>query len=101
MTFAAFSGTLFSKFEMTHPLTLINKVSNFKKCNKPWLTRGLLIGSRNRSKLYKDYIKGNINKDVYARYRNLYTTILYEAKLQYYNDFFRENNKMLELSGSK
>ena len=33
---AAFNGILFSKFEMTHPLTLINKVSNFKNFNKPW-----------------------------------------------------------------
>ena len=32
--FAAFNGT-FLKFEMTYPLTLINKVSNFKKINKP------------------------------------------------------------------
>ena len=46
-----FNGTLFSKFEMTYLLTLINKVSNFKKINKPWLTPGLLISSRNRSKL--------------------------------------------------
>ena len=65
--FAAFSGILFSKFEMTHPLILINKVSSFKKFNKPWLTPGLLISSRNRLKLYKDYIKGKINKDVYVK----------------------------------
>ena len=33
--FAAFNGTLFSKFEMTHPLTLINKVSNFESLINP------------------------------------------------------------------
>ena len=86
---------------MIHPLTLINEVSNFKKCNKPWLTPGLLISSKNRSNVYKDYIKGKTNKDVYVRYRNLYTTILREAKSQYYNNFFLENKKMLELSRSK
>ena len=91
--FAVFNGTLYSKFEMTHPLTLINKVPNFKKFNKPWLTLGLFIRSRNRSKLYKDYIKGKINKDVCVRYRNFYTTILGEAKLQYYNNFFLEHKK--------
>ena len=87
---------------MTHPLTLIRKVSNFKKFIKLWLNPGLiLISSRNRSKLYKDYIKGKISKDVYGRYRNLYTIILREAKSQNYNNFFLKNKKMLELSGSK
>ena len=66
---------------MTHPLTLGSKESNFKQINKLWLIPGLLISLRNRSELYKDYIKGKINKDVYVRYRNLYTTILREAKL--------------------
>ena len=42
-----------------------------------------------------------INKDVYVRYRNLYKTILREAKSQYNNNFFLVNKKMLELSGSK
>ena len=79
--FASFNGTLFSKFEMTHPLTLVSKESNFKQINKLWLIPGLLISLRNRSELYKDYIKGKINKDVYVRYRNLYSTILREAKL--------------------
>ena len=77
---------------MTHLLILINKVTNFKKFNKPWLNPGLLISLRNRSQLYKDYIKGKINKDVYVRYHNLYTTILHEAKLQY-NNFFLKNKK--------
>ena len=48
--FTTVNGTLFSKFEMTQPLTLINKVLNFKKFDKLWLTPGLLISSRNRSK---------------------------------------------------
>ena len=92
-SFATFNGTLFSKFEMTHPLILINKVSKFRKINKPWLTSGLLISLRNELKLYKDYIKGKINKDVYVRYRNFYITILRETKSQYYDNFFLENKK--------
>ena len=78
---------------MIPPLTLLNKVSNFKKLNKPWFTSGLLISSINRSKLYKDFIKGRINKNFYVRYRNFYTTILHEAKSQYYYNFFLENKK--------
>ena len=86
--FAALNDTFFSKFEMTHRLTLTNKVSNFYKFNKLRLSPGLVNNSRNRSKLYKNYIKGKIIKDVYVWYRNLYITILREAKSQYYNNFF-------------
>ena len=69
--FAAFNDSLFSKFS-----------------------------SRNKLKLYKDYMKRKINKDVYVRYQNLYATILRAAKLRYYNDFFLENKKCLSYLGA-
>ena len=54
----------------------------------PWMTQKLKLVIKKKSKLYKSYISGNINKAVYASFRNRVTLVIRRAKRLYYLRLF-------------
>ena len=56
----------------------------------PWMTQKLKLLIKKKSKVYKSYISGNINKAVYASFRNRVTWVIRRAKRLYYLRLFYE-----------
>ena len=57
-----------------------------KKLNsKPWITKGILISSKTKNKLYIANLKGSANDvQLYKTYRNKLTHVKEQAKRKYY-----------------
>ena len=57
-----------------------------KKLNcKPWITKGILISSKTKNKLYIANLKGSANNvQLYKTYRNRLTHVKEQAKRKYY-----------------
>ena len=57
-----------------------------KKINsKPWITKGILISSKTKNKLYIANLKGSANNvQLYKTYRNRLTHMKEQAKKKYY-----------------
>ncbi len=81
-----------TSYHSAFPLQLCNSDAR-KKHIKPWMTRGLLLSAKNRSRLYRDYLKGKVSKENYNRYRNLFVKLSRCAKRAYYSDFFQKNRR--------
>ena len=82
--------------------------SSVKKRRKAWITNGLVISSINKSKLYKQFLSGQVDRLTYVNYRNKYVSLLRLAKRKYFTDFFtlhkkntRETWKMINSFSSK
>ena len=82
--------------------------SSVKKRRKAWITNGLVISSINKSKLYKQFLSGQVDRLPYVNYRNKYVSLLRLAKRKYFTDFFtlhkkntRETWKMINSFSSK
>jgi hypothetical protein len=60
---------------------------------KPWMTAGLYASMVNRSRLYKGYLNGSVDRTTYVKYKNNLTKLLRIRKQNYYNEFFKMNRK--------
>jgi hypothetical protein len=86
----AFHTIVNAAYTSAFPLQLCHENAK-KKLIKPWMTTGLWFSAKNRSRLYRDYIKGKISKDYYCKYRNLFVSLTRHAKRAYYAAFFQKN----------
>ena len=59
----------------------------------PWMTPRLRECIKKKAKLYRAYLKGQINKADYTTYKNRLTNILRKSKALYYAKVFLENEK--------
>src|SRR3984885_8825071 len=75
------------------PMTVImysnNKIQKKKhkqKCNQPWMTKGILRATKDKSKLYLSYIKNPTasNKTKFIQYRNLFKSLKNKTIKNYY-----------------
>jgi hypothetical protein len=80
-----------SCFELAFPLIWFKKSE--VKFKQPWFTAGLLTSSKEKSRLYKLFLRGKIDKIVYTKYRNAYNTLIRKTKEKYFSDFFEKNKK--------
>ena len=83
--------------------TLINSHAPLKKLNKkqrkfqqkPWVTKGIQNAVEKKNRLFKKYIKYDINKNIfhqeYKTYGNSLSNLLKQSKKSYYNNYFRNN----------
>lgn len=69
-----------------------------KDNKKPWISKGLPNACKKKNKLYRDFIKfrtKNAEKQ-YKLYKNKLTTIMRQAKKDYYNKILNENKNNLK-----
>ena len=59
----------------------------------PWMTPRLRECIKKKAKLYRAYLKGQINKADYTTYKNRLTNILRKSKALYYAKVFLKNEK--------
>jgi len=85
-----FISVVLNHYENCFPLT---RQSRRSFINKKWITKGLRISSRKKERLYKIWIvsKKDSDKINYDVYKKIYTKILRQAKIIYYDTQF--NNK--------
>ena len=76
-------------------IQLKQKGSNNKKT---WITKGLQNACKKKNTLYRDFIKFRTNnaENKYKRYKNKLTTIMRQAKREYYNKILKENEDNLK-----
>ena len=57
------------------------------------MTCGLLISSRKKTKLYKNFLAGKIDFKIYKSYRNKFTLLVTSAKALYYKNYINSHRK--------
>ena len=93
-------GSVDSKFEVflqtlseiyCQNFPLIKKTISNKRCNKPWLTSGLIQSIKTKSKYFKLYKQGIITKEFNNSYKNLLNSLVRKSKQNYYKIRFRDS----------
>ena len=68
---------------------------------KPWVTKGIKKSIKLKQKLYQNYLKSGspyyLTK--YRYYRNRISSLIKRSKQNYYNDYFKSNNKNIKIFG--
>jgi len=92
--FAKFNDILQNSINQFCPVQSIKA----KKKKQPWMTSGLLISSIKKNKLYKKYISNpsSSNKNIYLKYKNMYTKIVKAAEKLYFLNEFSLNKSNLK-----
>ena len=71
-------------------LPFVSKKSTKPKFTQLWMTYDILKSGHNKNKLYKQFLKGQIQKSDYCDYKNTLTKIIKSRKLQYHQNFIHE-----------
>jgi hypothetical protein len=95
VVYDAFATLVGAAYETSFPLVQCSSAVTVYK--NAWFTKGLLISSRKRSQMYRDFHKGKISKDYYNKYRNMYVDLLRKAKAAYYCKLFDCNKRNVKV----
>ena len=76
------------------------KVKNisFKRISKPWLSQAILNSVKTKSKYFKLYKLGIIDRSTNNRYRNCVNAVIRSAKSEYYKNVFRNCSNNIKKS---
>ena len=85
---AHFLRTINSIYCKCFPLKVKN--ISFKRISKPWLTQSILNSIKTKSKYFKLYKLGIIDKVTNNRYKNCVNAVVRQAKIMYYNNVFHD-----------
>ena len=72
---------------------LKTKFVSTKRLGKPWLSNGIIKSVKEKSRLFKLFKLGNLDRIIYNEYRNRLTATIRHAKNSYYKKIFAENQK--------
>ena len=67
---------------------------SIKRLHSPWLSHGIFNSIKNKSKLFKQVKKNQLDYNSYKLYRNNLTNVIRSAKLQYFKhkfDIYKSN----------
>ena len=84
-----------SAFNVSFPMQTLTKK---QQKNKPWISKGLLISIRHKTRLYKKYLNrpNDHNKLNYKRYRNKLTKLIRTCERDYYRRMLQENKQSVK-----
>jgi hypothetical protein len=90
--FNIFIGKYLKVFNKCFPIV---KISRTKFKDKKWLTKGLKISLRHKSRLYKKMLQRptHVNKLIYNRYKNKITLLMRLAEKNYYTKLLVESKE--------
>ena len=77
-------------YDTAFPVTLMP--INLKQM-APWMSPRIKQCIRKKSKLYKQYLRGNVTKTEYTGYKNRLINVIRRSKALYYTKLFMENAK--------
>ena len=86
----------FSNLCNKHAPLVTKQLGKKKSAKKPWISRGIMKSIRVKYTMYSKVIKSNHRQDLvdkYKKYRNVLTTLLRNAKRNYYCDLLQNNMK--------
>ena len=88
LVFSHFYNSLFLAYDIAFPIV---KKKSLIKSEAPWMTEKLKRCIQKKNKLYKLYLKGRIQKNIYTVFRNQLTGVIRRVKALYYAKLFVEN----------
>lgn len=91
--YEAFLKVYISKYDKHCPRMLCKQKNNYSK--NPWISRGLQNACKKKNNLYRDFIKTRSKEAEirYKVYKNKLTTIMRQAKKDYYCVLLEKNKK--------
>ena len=94
--YEAFLHTYISLYDKSCPRILHKQKNKYNK--KPWMSRGLQNACKKKNKLYRDFIKARTQEaeTKYKVYKNKLTTIMRQAKKDYYSALLERNKSNIK-----
>ena len=86
-------------FETCFPFKTI-KGNNFNKIRTPWISKGLLVSTRKKNRLYKKFINNpnQARNDLHKTYKNKLNHLIRIARRNYYDERLRNAKNNIKVS---
>jgi hypothetical protein len=84
-----FCNGLYNAYNSACPIK--TKIISKKRLECPWLTKPIIKCINRKHDLYRQYLAGRCEKQVFTRYKDVLSSIIRIAKKQYYNNRFESS----------